>query len=221
MAGVSLPATNLNLWNQRLGRVPESVWDQVDLETLVLAGNDLTEISAKIGRLRRLRMLDLGHNRLRSLPGSLGDLDGLSDFLYLHENRFTSLPPSLAHLQRLRYLNISENAFETLPECICGMHGLIELRASANPLVSLPDSLELPALRELHLRNTRLRRLPEAIAGLLDLRQIDLRGTPLEYLPPAVARLPRLEKLDLRWVNTLEPPGWFSDLEARGCVIYR
>ena len=109
------PAAHLNLWKQRLGRVPESVWDQAGLETLVLADNDLTEISGQIGRLRRLRMLDLGHNQLTAVPDSLGDLDGLSDFLYLHDNRLASLPASLQGLteaalsqyQRERFRNIS------------------------------------------------------------------------------------------------------------------
>src|SRR5689334_18412412 len=31
------PEANLNLWKNRLGRVPESVWERTDLETLVLA----------------------------------------------------------------------------------------------------------------------------------------------------------------------------------------
>jgi Leucine-rich repeat (LRR) protein len=59
---------NINLWRHRLGHVPETVWEQIDLETLVLADNDLAEVSAKIGRLKRLRTLDLGHNVLSSLP---------------------------------------------------------------------------------------------------------------------------------------------------------
>ena len=47
---------HLNLWKQRLGRVPESVWEQT-------ADNDLSEVSGQIGLLKRLRMLDLGHNQ--------------------------------------------------------------------------------------------------------------------------------------------------------------
>jgi hypothetical protein len=35
----------LNLWNQNLGRVPDSVWRQTDLETLILAGNNLEALS--------------------------------------------------------------------------------------------------------------------------------------------------------------------------------
>jgi Leucine-rich repeat (LRR) protein len=213
---------HLNLWKHHLGQVPDSVWEQVHLETLVLADNDLHEISADIARLTSLRMLDLGHNALTWVPDSLGDLSALSDFLYLHDNRLDTLPPSLGRLKRLRYLNIGENRFETLPECICAMQSLVELRASDNPLQTLPNSIrQLTSLRELHLRNTKLKSLPDAIGGLIELRQIDLRGTPLEYLPPAIAVLPRLEKIDLRWVTNFESPAWFSELEARGCLVYR
>src|SRR3954463_4144809 len=103
MSVMSQPDRNLNLWKHHLGRVPDSVWTRTDLETLVLADNDLTELSPAIGRLQRLRMLDLGHNALTSVPESLGDLENLADFLYLHDNRLTSLPASLSRLKRLRY----------------------------------------------------------------------------------------------------------------------
>ena len=102
---------NLNLWKRRLGRVPESVWDEIELETLVLADNGLTEVSERVGRLKRLRMLDLGHNQLAAIPEAIGELDGLTDFLYLHDNRLSTLPSSIGRLTRLRYLNLSENAF--------------------------------------------------------------------------------------------------------------
>jgi len=41
---VPAASAHLNLWKQHLGRVPESVWDQTDLETLVLADNSLSEV---------------------------------------------------------------------------------------------------------------------------------------------------------------------------------
>lgn len=73
-------------------------------------------------------MLDLGHNKLTRVPESLADIEGLSDFLYLHDNRLTSLPLSLGRLTKLRYLNIAENAFEVFPECASSMSSLIEAR---------------------------------------------------------------------------------------------
>lgn len=182
--------TYLSFWKNRLGCVPESVWEKTELEALVLADNDLSELSEQIGCLRRLRMLDLGHNRLGKVPDALADLDGLTDFLYLHANRLTSLPPSLERLTKLRYLSISSNGFVALPECICGMAGLIELRACDNQLTSLPESLgRLSRLRELHVRNNRLISLPQSIGTLLELRQLDLRGNPLTDLPAALAAL--------------------------------
>ncbi|MGB6942175.1 MAG: leucine-rich repeat domain-containing protein [Bryobacteraceae bacterium] len=222
----ALSSKNLSLWKKHLGHVPEWVWQRTGLETLVLADNDLPELSDQIGSLKNLRMLDLGHNRLTSVPDALATLDGLTDFLYLHDNQLTSLPQSLAALTKLRYLNISGNSFEALPESITGMASLIELRASDNRLASLPDSIgRLTRLRELHLRNNKLASLPDSIETLVELRQIDLRGNPLTHLPQVIARLPRLDKLDLRWVDldrmNTATPAWIASLESRGCAVYR
>src|SRR5216683_2795699 len=89
---------NLSLWNKGLGVVPTWVWERTELETLVLADNGLSDLSDRIGHLKKLRMLDLGHNKLARLPDALGDLSGLTDFLYLHDNRLTALPQSLRRL---------------------------------------------------------------------------------------------------------------------------
>ncbi len=41
--------SHLHLWKKRLGRVPESVLEQTELETLVLTDNELSEVSEQIG----------------------------------------------------------------------------------------------------------------------------------------------------------------------------
>ncbi len=48
-------SSHLNLWKKRLGRVPDYIWEHTKLETLVLAENDLSEVSEQIGRLKSLR----------------------------------------------------------------------------------------------------------------------------------------------------------------------
>ena len=60
----STPPAHLSLWKKRLGRVPEWVWKRTEIETLVLADNELSEVPGQIGHLKNLRMLDLGHRML-------------------------------------------------------------------------------------------------------------------------------------------------------------
>jgi len=45
MAFVRDSSSQLNLWKHQLGRVPDSVWEQIELETLVLAEKSLSEVS--------------------------------------------------------------------------------------------------------------------------------------------------------------------------------
>jgi hypothetical protein len=78
--------------------VAETVWERTELEGLVLADNELAEVYERIARLVQLRMLDLGHNRLTRLPDSLDNLEGLTDFHYLHDNPWSLLPPTLEKL---------------------------------------------------------------------------------------------------------------------------
>lgn len=40
--------------------------------------------------------------------------------------------------------------------------------------------------------------------ALSELRQIDLRGTLLRSLPESMARLAKLDKIDLRWISSFE-----------------
>jgi Leucine-rich repeat (LRR) protein len=63
----------LNLWKKNLGAVPDDVWNNAEITVLILADNALHAIPARIGELRRLRTLDLGHNRIAELPDELAN----------------------------------------------------------------------------------------------------------------------------------------------------
>jgi Leucine-rich repeat (LRR) protein len=200
---------NLSLWNKGLGVVPTWVWERTELETLVLAENGLSDLPDRIGGLKKLRMLDLGHNKLTRLSLSAGQSTDHAASIAAATGK-----ASLSEPQRECVRNDPRGRYPYgKPD---------ELRVTDNRLTSIPDRVgRLSRLRELHLRNNKLTSLPESIGALLELRQIDLRDNPLTHLPAGLAALPRLEKLDLRWIATLAPPPWFADLEARGCAIYR
>ena len=89
---------NLSLWKKGLGVVPTWVWERTELETLVLADNGLSDLSGRIGGLKKLRMLDLGHNKLAHLPDALGDLGVTHLEMPVTPERVACHPPaSLAH----------------------------------------------------------------------------------------------------------------------------
>ena len=53
-------------------------------------------------RLKKLKMLDLGHNKIVTLPENIGQLSSLNSFLYLSNNLLETLPGSIVELKRLR-----------------------------------------------------------------------------------------------------------------------
>ncbi len=68
------------------------------LETLDLSENRLTALPAGIEGLSKLWMLDLGHNELMEVPEAIGELRGLSGYLYLNHNRLATLPVLPLHM---------------------------------------------------------------------------------------------------------------------------
>jgi hypothetical protein len=58
-------ASRLTLWKKRLARVPDSVWERTELETLVLADNELSEVSEPIGRLSLWQRKSAAERELR------------------------------------------------------------------------------------------------------------------------------------------------------------
>ena len=77
-----------------------------DLQELWLQGNELTRVPARLDRLVALRVLELGENRLETLPDAVGKLTDLQQ-LGLTGNRLTRLPATFTKLTNLVYLDLS------------------------------------------------------------------------------------------------------------------
>ena len=83
------------------------------LTKLDLGFNRLTSLPDAIGNLQNLTMLDLGENRVTSLPASIGNLQNLTE-LDLYNNQLTSIPTSLGNLQNLTELDLGFNQLTSL-----------------------------------------------------------------------------------------------------------
>ncbi|WP_414655270.1 leucine-rich repeat domain-containing protein [Flavihumibacter sp. UBA7668] len=230
---------HLNWYNKQLTEIPETIWNQFQLETLNVSENYIESIADQISQLANLRMLDLGHNKLKKIPSSIGDLKKLDSYLYLHNNKIEDLPGEIGKLELLRYLNCSNNLLTNLPSSIGNLKNLIEFKLANNQLSDLPKEIRTltslryldlsgnefkkipvlpPTIWELNLRNNKISQLP--LQNYPELKKLDLRNNQLNSVPESILTLKKLEKLDLRW-NQLETyPYCLDTLEKRGCIIY-
>ncbi|TMW66164.1 hypothetical protein Poli38472_003929 [Pythium oligandrum] len=123
------------------------------IHSLSLAGNQLLELPVSIGKLIRLKRLDVENNRLLRLPDTLDQLQVLTT-LHLGMNGLTTLPPSLFRLANLTDLDLKLNRFQQLSEEFSALQRLSTLDLSSNALEMLPKAfLQLKKLTTLKLQN--------------------------------------------------------------------
>ncbi len=162
------------------------------IRQLDLAGLGLEEFPDEIlGLADTLERLDLGGNRLRSLPHALSRLGRLR-ILFCSGNRFRVLPEALGDCASLAQIGCRGSGIETVPEAALPWT-LRWLTLTDNRIATLPTAIgERPRLRKLLLSGNRLAALPGSLADLRSLELLRIAANRVETLPAFVARLPRL-----------------------------
>ncbi len=145
--------------NPNLSTLPDSIGSLSNLEVLDChynGGEDfgpLEAIPATIGKLKKLRELKIGNNRVKRLPDSICDLESLEK-LQVGNNWILELPAGLGRLKNLKKLVASLNCFKSLPVLQPGDFASIEeihLHNNSN-LSSFPwDVSKMPFLKLLAL----------------------------------------------------------------------
>lgn len=137
-----------------------------------------------------------GQTALAPLPPVIASLRGLR-WLDLSEIGLADLPAELGSLP-LRRLYLSDNQFEHLPAAVAALHDLDYLNLDRNRLADLPPDVGgWTALRWLRLNGNKLSSLPAEAAGWTSLRRLYLRDNAFESVPASITALPALEQLDL------------------------
>jgi len=189
----------LNLMNNQLSIVPETIRQQTNLQILDLGNNQLDSLSEFIGQLTYLKKLRLSFNQLTSLPGSIEQLTNLQT-LSLSTNKLTSLPESIGRLTNLQTLGLDANQLMSLPESIGLLTKLQTLYLSTNKLTSVPESIgQLTNLQTLSLDANQLVSLPESIGLLTNLQTLYLSTNKLASLPESIGQLNNLKSL---WLSS-------------------
>ena len=78
------------------------------LEILYVGGNEITQVSSQMCRLKSLRHLFLCDNKLDCIPPELGQLKKLES-LSLHKNNLKTLPINIVMLTNLQELSLRDN----------------------------------------------------------------------------------------------------------------
>ncbi|MGR6804798.1 protein kinase [Sphaerotilus natans] len=159
------------------------------------------------GDLAGTRRLDLRGCNLERLPEEVFALADTLEELDLGDNRLSTLPDTLPRLHRLRVIFGSGNPFTELPEVLgaCGQLSMIGFRGCQ--IDTVPGTALPPRLRWLILTDNHIARLPDTLAERPDLEKLMLAGNRLEALPDLSAS-PRLALLRLAANHFSTAPGW-------------
>jgi Leucine-rich repeat (LRR) protein len=182
----------LNLSNNQLTELPESIGNLTHLQKLFLSNNHLAALPEEILSLTYLRVLNLSTNNITTLPEGILSLTYLNK-LNLGYNQLASLPTSIWNLTSLRALWLNYNRLISLPAEIGQLANLDYLNLSNNQLTSLPESIgDLSILGSLNLSNNQLRSLPASIGNLTNLESLYLANNHLTILQVIKIRIMKL-----------------------------
>ncbi|OXB76551.1 UNVERIFIED_CONTAM: hypothetical protein H355_004757 [Colinus virginianus] len=167
-----------------------------NLASLELRENLLTYLPESLSQLQRLEELDLGNNELYHLPETIGALFNLKD-LWLDGNQLAEIPQEVGNLKNLLCLDVSENKLECLPEEINGLTSLTDLLVSQNLLQVLPDGIgKLRKLSILKVDQNKLIQLTDSIGDCESLTELVLTENQLQILPKSIGKLKKLNNLN-------------------------
>ncbi|PGH11449.1 hypothetical protein AJ80_07129 [Polytolypa hystricis UAMH7299] len=191
---------SLNLSNNRLTMDSLEVITQIEhLTDLKLANNNLEGgLTAGIGSLNRLEILDLRNNALTKLPDTLSSLVSLR-LLNVAENQLSSLPSDAFRSLRLVELNAQKNRLKghLFPTSINRLETLQVLDIANNSLeaLSATDDLSLPNLQQLLIDGNRMKKLPN-VYSWQSLISLTAANNDISEIPEGLSELTRVKVID-------------------------
>ncbi|KAL5466748.1 hypothetical protein EMCRGX_G030897 [Ephydatia muelleri] len=185
--------TSIDLSQNDLANIPDTLCDLTALEKLNVSGNRLNRLPIMIFLMPQLKILKAACNDLETLPTRVGEKCALEQ-VDIHGNHVCSLPAQLLfRATRLQILNVSSNKLTSLPILSPNDEGrsLVELYASDNQLEPALNIIAgFSKLKVLHLAYNGITNIPGSLfQSLRDLEYVNLSGNQLDTLPdPTICR---------------------------------
>lgn len=202
----------IDLRNQDLAILPDSLVSFSKIEYLFLNDNKLTALPSKIGQLSNLKVLDAEGNNLKALPESIGQLTQMGN-LDLSRNKLEALPKAIGQLRALQFLDLTDNNLQNLPESIGDLAQLKTLSLKSNSLQSAPASMgRLQKLEDIKLNDNKLQSLPITMGNLSSLKKLNLSKNQLSQIPDFAFELENLFEFNLYDNPIYDLPASFEKL---------
>lgn len=210
--------------NEFIESLPAWISEFKNLEHLNISQNpkmDYANAFVLLGKLPRLRSLELSYCRFDEFPASIGNLHSLQKFsafglniknldnfftvlsglpalteLWFRAGDSMVLPRSIGDLKKLEKLTLESRKITFLPEEIGNLTELRTLSLPGNRLTELPTSFyQLKKLESVDLGYNQIRFISDEIGSLKNIEELQLNKNALEELPVSIGKLEKCRKL--------------------------
>jgi hypothetical protein len=186
--------------------IPKAVTAMENLRILNIGHNPLKSILSEMGLLTKLQQLHVDHCQITSVPDEIGQMHNL-EYLNLYRNSVETLPGEIGNAKNLRYLNFGYNPLKTLPNEIENLKNMEKIFIMNSHLQVLPRGIgNMENLAQLVIINSQLSVIPEEIENLQNLQFLSFYGNQIEEIPETIIRMANLQILNLGKNKLAEAP---------------
>jgi GTPase SAR1 family protein len=127
--------------NNRISTIaPRDIECLVNLRVIDLRHNSLKSLPVEVFNLLNLERLDVSENSIEVIPPEIGQLKKLQIF-YASQNQLEALPQEIGNAVQLRDIDISENKIRKLPLTMSFLTKLRVIKLDENPLREPPRNI--------------------------------------------------------------------------------
>ncbi|XP_055312336.1 leucine-rich repeat-containing protein 47-like [Sitodiplosis mosellana] len=176
----ALDALNLlNISDTSLKVLPLEISNLINLQTLLLYGNEIATIPDSIDRLEKLKVLDLSRNKLENVPHTITKLHNLTT-INISNNQLTAFP-ALNNFTKLSVIDLSGNQLTEFPDIYSSdNNNLSEIYLKENSIESIPHVIDqLVSLKHFSMAKNKVNKIPKSLANITKLKDLDLSENPV------------------------------------------
>ncbi len=209
-----------NLEDSIFYTLTDAINDPMRVRQLIVESKGLKVLPNAILSFKNLRVLDISHNRISSLPDSLflaclqleelryagNELLEIPKAVYhstlkvldVSENHITVISDQIGTCKHLEELDVHANDVSMLPTKYVVLHHLKSIILSENPLKKTGSWMfHQPQLKILFLDNTQIESLDASIYRATHLKLLNIESNTLQYFPSGICQLKGLKVLML------------------------